>query len=106
MSTSNERALCAAAAAANTNAGRGAVFNPELEADRAQHLAVAEAAATQAIEPARQAAGADQAAAVDHRAQRSAIFLHRRLSAVAEDVVGHLWLSRRCTRTPAWADHG
>ena len=56
MSTSSERALRAAANAGN--AGGGAVINPD--ADRAQRLAAVEAAATQAIEVARQAAVAAQ----------------------------------------------
>ena len=63
MSTSSERALRAAAAVANTNADRRAVINPDPDADRAQRVAAAEAAATQAIEATRQAAAADQAVA-------------------------------------------
>ena len=52
MSTSSECALCAAANAGN--AGEGVVIYPD--DDRAHRLAAAEAAATQAIEAARQAA--------------------------------------------------
>ena len=51
MSTSSERALCAAANAGS--AGEGVVIYPD--DDRAHRLAAAEAAATQAIEAARQA---------------------------------------------------
>jgi hypothetical protein len=51
MSTSSERALRTAAAAANTG---GAVVNPRPDADRAQRLAAAEATVVQAIEAARQ----------------------------------------------------
>jgi hypothetical protein len=53
MSTSSERALRAAATATNAC---GAVVNPRPDTDRAQRLAVAEAAATQVIEAARQEA--------------------------------------------------
>ena len=64
MSTSSERARRVAAAA---NADNGAVINPaagvvDPDANRAQRLAAAEAAATQAIEAARQVAAAQATA--------------------------------------------
>ena len=69
MSTSSEHALRAAAAVANTNADRRAVINLDPDADRAQRVAAAEAAATQAIEAARQAA-ANTAAALRAELER------------------------------------
>jgi len=130
MSTSSERALRAAAAAANTNAGGGAVINPGPDADHAQRLAAAEAAAAQAIEAARQAAAAAQAAANTAAALRAELerqprepsrsLVRRRIPspsperrrhlrstvADAETVTGRQRPCRRCARTPARGCHG
>ena len=114
MSTSSERALRAAAAAAAANTGGGVVVNPG--ADRAERLAVAEAAAAQAIEAARQRptqpphyARSWSSSPGSRHGARCAVGSHRHLrSAIgdAEAIVGRQRPSRRCTRTLARGRHG
>jgi hypothetical protein len=66
MSTSSERALRAAATAANAG---GTVVNPRPDANRTQRLAATEAAAAQAIEVTKQAA-ANMAVALRQELER------------------------------------